>query len=140
MSTARFSLLALPHSSADDAEFHVSLFVGPRLSDDGTLADYPLFADWAALLLDAGTTIELVDQSGVAYTVALVSSPEPPARRAVFPPTTPVKGWATKTPPVAGAVTYDTRAVEGIAKTIPLLTLAADPVNLPSPSQSPLGP
>ena len=34
MATELFSVVALPHSVADGADYHVSLFVSPRLTPD----------------------------------------------------------------------------------------------------------
>ena len=83
-----FTVVALPHSRAAGADFHVSLFISPRLTPDGAegeLRDFTLFPHWAALLQD-DATFELRDQDGVIEATPLLGAIEPAVWDAVFPP------------------------------------------------------
>jgi hypothetical protein len=141
MATEHFTVVALPHSVAADAEFHVSLFVSPQLVPDGPegeLQDFKLFPHWAALLEDAAV-IELFDQIGVIPSEPLLDPVSPEVWDAVFPPETPVRA--------PGDVDYSDRhwrtfragELHDAAKVFHLVAMFSDPTSPPLPSVHPLG-
>jgi hypothetical protein len=94
MASEIFTVVALPHSRAADAPFHVSLFVSPRLTPDdaeGELGDFTWFPRWATLL-HGGAPIELRDQLGPIEVSAELGPIDEALWDAVFPPDTPVRG------------------------------------------------
>lgn len=70
MPTESFHALALPYSvrpPETDDDFHVSLFIAPRLEPDGEeqlLEKFAVFPDWAAAVADS-LEVRLEDQAGV---------------------------------------------------------------------------
>ena len=53
MATENFTVIALPHSLAPNADYHVSLFISPDLvpnGSEGDLADFRHFPLWAEVL------------------------------------------------------------------------------------------
>lgn len=138
-----FSVCALPHSCAEQADFHVSLFVSPRLTP-GTptgagevLDEYAVFRRWAALLT-GGTTVELRDQSGVVRCTPLLAAVQPDVWDAAFPPGTPVRGQPL--PDWDGRRWRSFRAarVHDLAKVIQAASVYTDPTTPPAPSAHPL--
>ena len=99
MATEIFTVVALPHSVAADADFHVSLFISPRLTPDArrrrAAAASRYFPHWAALLED-DTTVELFDQIGPIESSRSSTAVDPDLWDAVFPPTTPVERRASR--------------------------------------------
>src|SRR5690348_6731796 len=98
MATERFLLTALPYSCADDADFHVSLFVSPDLlgdHPDTVLKEFEDFPHWADLVKNGRngtpTTIELSDQVGPIEATPLLDPIDPAAWDAAFPLDTPVE-------------------------------------------------
>ena len=87
MVTERFTVVALPHSKAEDADFHVSLFISPQLTPDkveGRLDQFKVFVDWAGIVKKVGV-IELSDQMGVIEAEALLDVIDDEAWVDVFP-------------------------------------------------------
>src|ERR687888_2184211 len=94
MPTETFSVCALPHSCAADAEFHVSLFVSPKLTPDvpsDELHTFSLFPHWGAIVKQQ-VTIELFDQAGVIEATPLLGGLKPKVWDSAFPSDTPVNG------------------------------------------------
>lgn len=141
MSAEFFVSTALPHSIAEDAPFHVSVFIAPRIEPDQPIDElrrFELFPEWAAALADS-LEVTLVDQDG-----PLEAEParvaDPVLWAALFPPDTPV---------VANAVpywedhdwrTFSAQSVHDIAMGIHMQTIYADPTEPPLPSSHPLLP
>ena len=93
MVTEKFTVVALPHSKADDAEFHVSLFISPQLIPDkpeGRLDDFEVFVDWAGIIKKVGG-IQLADQTGPIEATPLLDVIDVKAWSDVFPGDTPVR-------------------------------------------------
>ncbi|WP_282947977.1 hypothetical protein [Cellulomonas endometrii] len=88
---------ALPHSLADDAPFHLTVFVthklvaGPGEPAAPTLADFPPAADWVGTL--AGCTLTLRTSLGAALPLRVVSAPDAGAWSAALPPGTRVAAF-----------------------------------------------
>src|SRR5690349_12958812 len=88
-----FTVIALPHSFRDPDDFHVSLFVSPRLTpsrDGEQLSNARVFPDWTRQL--AGARIQLFDDQGEVECRPLLDVLEPSLWRRMFGPTTPVVG------------------------------------------------
>lgn len=140
MASETFSVCALPHSCATGAEFHVSLFVSPKLAPDvpwDELRSFTYFPHWAAgVKKDA--TIELFDQDGPIASTPLLAAVQPAVWDSAFPPETPVKG---PEPPDWGQRrwrTFDTRTVHDFGKAVHLATMYAAPTSPPAPADHPL--
>ena len=140
MASETFSVCALPHSCAAGAEFHVSLFVAPKLTPDvewDELRSFTYFPHWAAgVKKDA--TIELFDQNGPIAATPLLAAVRPAVWDAAFPPETPVKGpvppdWAQRR-----WRTFDARTVHDFGKAVHLATMYAAPTSPPAPADHPL--
>ena len=142
MPIERFTVVTLPYSVSEDAEFHVSLFVSPQLEPDdevGELREFPSFADWTEILhYDA--LIDLFDQDGP-LPIELVREPGrliPEVWKAIFPPHTPVR--------VRGRLDYSNRhwrtfaaaELHDAAKVMHLTAMVADPTTPPLPSRHPV--
>ena len=87
MRTERYIALALPQTAADDAEWHVTAFITPKLDtdeDDAVLAGFPLFADWARIV-DETAVFTLWDQNGPMKTERIASTTDAGAWNAAFP-------------------------------------------------------
>ena len=80
--TETFTVCALPHSCAAGADFHVSLFVSPKLTADkpvGELQTFPLFPHWGDDRQARTITVELFDQAGPIEATPLLGDVEPGA-------------------------------------------------------------
>ena len=142
MSTERFLLTALPYSCADDADFHVSLFVSPDLLGDhpGTVLDeFRFFPHWADLMKNGQPVIELSDQQGIIDATPLLDPIDPAAWDAAFPPDTPVESRAMPDWSDRRWRTFDAAGVHDAAKLVHLLTVFSSPTDPPLPDASPLG-
>src|SRR5262245_47644109 len=92
MPTESFTVTALPHSIAADADVHVAVFIAPEIVPDvqgQKLGDAQLFPEWADVVA-RDTRIELFDQGGAIEATALLDRVEPDEWPAVFPPDTPI--------------------------------------------------
>ena len=131
-----YVLTALPHSIDPAEPFHVSVVVSPRLSPDGTLADFPVFAAWTDHL--AAATLTVVDHTGLPFTITR-SSPDDPSRWAtVFPADTPVRSFEPQSFANRQWHSYSASRMDLLGKVVHVLSIAADPIDSPLPSRSPL--
>jgi hypothetical protein len=131
-----YVLTALPHSVDPDDSFHVSVVVSPRLTPSGTLADFPVFVAWPDELATA--TLTVVDHTGVPFTTTPLPPDDPTRWGAVFPPETPVHGFVPQTFAGHEWFSYPAARMDQLAKAVHLVSLAADPIDPPLPSGSPL--
>jgi hypothetical protein len=140
MPTEIFSVCALPHSCATDADFHVSLFVSPKLTPDQPLDElhtFSLFPHWGALVAEE-VTVELFDQAGPIEATPVLAGLKPNVWDSAFPPDTPVNGR-----PVPGWQqrrwrTFDARTVHDFGKAVHLATMYTGPTAPPAPDDHPL--
>ncbi len=146
MAVEHFIALALPYSTRKGEDFHVSVFVTPKLAGDAateagpdgtTLSDFAVFPHWAAAVRD-GLTVELRDQDGPIPCTAVLDPIEPDVWDALFPGLTPVR--ANVVPPLADRRwrTFDLQGVHDTGKLIGLLTSASSVVDPPAPGSHPL--
>jgi hypothetical protein len=129
--------LALPAGvvpTATTATAALSVFVSPRLTgpDGATLADFPLFAQWASTVAGASFQLTLDDGSAVAATVVSLR-PDLALWAQLFPPATPViprtfdeSNVATRTPS-----TYPQQAVHQITQNGYAGVHVSSPVTVP---------
>lgn len=134
----RYSVVALPRSVARDAEAHVALFVSPRLSPDGTLADFEPVSRWAAAVADAQTTITLTDQTNRPYTIAPALPDDPRWWDAVFPPETPVRAWDSRSLDGRTLQSFPADSGPRLAKALHASSFAASPLDAPAPRDNPV--
>jgi len=140
MPSESFTVTALPHSVADDAEFHVAVFVAPEIVPDFAgqqLGEAQLFPDWAAVVA-GDTRIELFDQASAIEATPLLDRIHPGEWPAVFPPDTPIlnrrgpdladRRWRSFRP----AYLHDS------AKLLHAVAMFADPTSPPLPTRHPL--
>ncbi len=140
MGANTFTVIALPHSLAADARYHVSVFVGPQLvpdAGDGVLEEFDGFVQWAALLR-GGAHIVLSDQDGVIEAMPLLDQVDPQVWDAVFPPTTPVRGPQTPDLLDRHWRTFSAAAVHDGPKLVNLLGIFSDASSPPAPLDHPL--
>jgi hypothetical protein len=131
-----FSVVALPHSHAKDAPFHVSLFVAPRLSPDGVLKEFDHFVDWAGAVVSSETAIELRDDHGPIGVSPILDIVDPGLWRAVFPLDTPVRTGAVPEWDDRHWRTFSAARVHDAAKWFQMGAVGLDQTELPSPSSS----
>ena len=135
----RFVVVALPHSAREDDEFHVSLFVSPKLEpdgDEGKLNEHKAFVNWTRKL--ARATFTLRDQNGTIDCEALLDRTDPTVWPKAFRPSTPVRGqavpdWSNRT-----FHSFDARNVTTLAKTIHAAGMLASPTRPPTVAEHPL--
>ena len=132
-----YTVVALPRSVAAKATVHVSLFISPRLSPNGKLADFEPVAHWAQALSDPAVKVTLADQNGP-YTITPALPLDASYWEAVFPPGTPVKAWDSKS--LNGRRLHSFPATTGpsLAKVVHNSAFGASPVDLPSPDSDPM--
>ena len=146
MPTESFHALALPHSvrpPETDDDFHVSVFIAPRLEPDGEeqlLEEFGIFPDWAAVVRDS-FEIRLEDQVGVIEGVEpLLDQVDPDIWRELFPPDrTPVRANRVPDWRARGWRSFDAGTVADIAKLLHIATVATSLSELPDPSRHFLG-
>jgi hypothetical protein len=141
MVTEKFTVVALPHSKAEDADFHVSLFISPQLTPDkaeGRLDEFEVFVDWAGIVKKVGG-IELSDQMGVIEAEALLDEIDGEAWVDVFPKDTPVRRPVAPDWSERHWRTFDAGAVHNAGKAFHLLPLFTSPTSPPLPSAHPIG-
>jgi hypothetical protein len=141
MATELFSVVALPHSVAGGADYHVSLFVSPRLTPDGgegKLSDFERFPHWAKVL-ESDATIELFDQIGPIAASPMFDDLDPDLWDKVFPPSTPVRGQENVDFSDRHWRTFRAGEVHDAAKLLHLVAMFSDPTSPPAPSVHPLG-
>lgn len=138
----RFTVAALPHSVAGDADFHVSLFVSPRLTpdgDEGELQEFKHFLHWATVLADGDAGIELFDQSGTIAVTPILGLIEAETWDAVFPLDTPVRGPTAPDYRSRHWRTFRAGELHDTAKLLHVAAMFSDPTSPPAPSVHPLG-
>ena len=141
MVTEKFTVVALPHSKVDDAEFHVSLFISPQLIPDkpeGRLDDFEVFVDWAGIIKKVGG-IQLADQTGPIGATPLLDVIDVKAWTEVFPGDTPVRGPVAPEWSDRHWRTFDAGAVHNAGKAFHLLPVFTSPTSPPAPSAHPIG-
>ncbi|WES62873.1 hypothetical protein P0L94_10420 [Microbacter sp. GSS18] len=142
MSTERFVVVALPHSSAAGAEWHVTAFITPKIDTadpQAVLSQFPLFLDWAHRIDEQGE-FTIWDQDGPMDTVRIDSGVDAGVWSAAFPPHTPVRAntvpdWSNR-----NKVTYNAGMTAMVAKALHLQTAFLSPDSPPAPSEHLLGP
>ncbi|MEN8040930.1 MAG: hypothetical protein ABFR95_05445 [Actinomycetota bacterium] len=141
MTQERFTVVALPYSRDDDSEFHVSLFISPRLIPTGAgemLEAFETFLDWTNHLTSA--SFELRNQSGLIEAEPLLGELDPAAWSAIFPSDTPVRNpeapdWSNRY-----WRTFRAAEVHDTAKLISAVAMAANPTipGVPDRQKDPL--
>lgn len=114
---------ALPYSLADDAPFHLTIFITHKLTGGGALlSGYPAAADWPGTL--AGCTLMLTTSlnPGTALPLRVVSAADTGSWAAVLPPGTPVATFPT---PVLSGETWRTNPASRMSDHAVDLQLAA---------------
>ena len=134
-----FAALALPYSTSEDADHHVSVFISPKLTaaDEGsTLDEFRVFPDWATRAKTA--TITLEDQDGVIECTPLTDPIVPDVWSALFPTSTPVR--TNLVPDWQGRHwrSFSAKTVHDIGKLVHLQTMYSSPTTPPAPAQHPL--
>jgi hypothetical protein len=140
MPTEIFSACALPHSCAAAADFHVSLFVSPKLTPDVPLDElqtFSLFPHWGATVKQK-VTVELFDQAGAIEATPLLGQVQPKVWDSAFPPDTPVQGRSVPDWQGRRWRTFDARTVHDFGKAVHLATMYAGPTAPPAPDDHPL--
>jgi len=144
MTTTRLLATALPYSLAEDAPFHCSVFFTHRLTPDTgadsarpTLALFPDTAGWVKTLL-TGSLVLVTDTAPDGIPVKVVSTPDQGDWGAVFPPTTPVIGFATPTVTDQPWKTYPAHAIEGDALATTIGSTVVSPLTPPSVLNNPV--
>lgn len=140
MATEQYTVVALPHSIAADADHHVSLFIAPRLVPDGAegrLDQFTWFPHWAARLL-SDVQFGLRDQLGSIDVSPRLDPIDADVWDAVFGPDTPVK--APPPPDWDGRHWRTFRAAEihDFAKLAHVVAMIIGPTTPPAPSSHPL--
>jgi hypothetical protein len=140
MPTEIFTVCALPHSCAAGADFHVSLFVSPKLTPDqpfDELHTFSLFPHWGAVVKQK-VVVELFDQAGPIEATPLLGVLKPNVWNAAFPPETPVNGQPVPDWQQRRWRTFDARTVHDFGKAVHLATMYASPTAPPAPDDHPL--
>jgi hypothetical protein len=141
MATELLTVVALPHSVATGADFHVSVFVSPRLTPDsaeGKLEDFDHFPHWAKLLA-GDAAFELFDQIGPIKVEPILKPLDPDLWDAVFPPATPVRAPRDLDFSDRHWRTFRAAEIHDAAKLLHVVAMFADPTSPPRPSVHPLG-
>ena len=134
-----FVVVALPHSAREEEEFHVSLFVSPKLVPDlaeGRLNDHKAFVNWTRKLARASITLR--DQDGTIDCEALLERTDATVWPRVFRPSTPVRGQAVPDWSGRDFNSFDARNVATLAKTIHAAGMLASPTRPPTVAEHPL--
>ncbi|WP_294173693.1 hypothetical protein [uncultured Sphingomonas sp.] len=137
----RFTLTALPLTSAEDRPFHVSLHIAPRVDDPEPgllLGDCPLFASFTQRLL--GAEIVLLDETRSPISAEpLLSQADSELWPKLFPPDLPVRAPGTDTFENRKWQSFPVREVHDTARTVAVLSMFESPVDPPRPFGSVLG-
>jgi hypothetical protein len=140
MPTETFTVCALPHSCAAGADFHVSLFVSPKLTPDvpfDELQTFSVFPHWGAIVKQR-ISVELFDQAGPIEATPLLADLKPKVWDSAFPPDTPVNGQPVPDWQQRRWRTFDARTVHDFGKAVHLATMYSSPTALPAPDDHPL--
>lgn len=141
MPTERFTVVALPHSVDDDAAFHVSVVVAPRLTPDRgatSLEEFATFLRWTEAL--AAGEVTLANDAGPLAVTPLLGVLEPKAWPGAFPPDTPVRAPAAPEWDERHWRTFRAAETHDTAKLLSFVALAVDPTEpgTPDPERDPL--
>ena len=136
----QYTVVALPRSVVPEAEAHVALFVSPRLTPSGTLADFEPVTQWAKAIADPQTKITLTDHTNRPFELRAALPDDPRYWDAVFPPETPVVAWDSTS--LDGRTLQSFPAASGpqVAKALHAASFAASPIDPPTPKLSPVAP
>ncbi|MFC9919601.1 hypothetical protein [Agromyces binzhouensis] len=143
MSTTTVMATALPYSLADDARFHLTVFITHKLVDGGpgaTLADFPAAADWIGTLGDATFGLVSSLDPGTALPLRVVSDPAPDAASwaAVLPPSTTVEDFPAPTPTDEAWRTTPASRMSDHAVDLHLAAIGAAPTRRPGVAGDPI--
>ncbi|MDQ3987426.1 MAG: hypothetical protein M3280_13130 [Actinomycetota bacterium] len=141
MTTESFTAIALPHSVSSQADFHVSLFIAPRLTpddDEGPLDSFTYFFHWTELL-QHDATIELFDQAGPIDVRPLLGVLSTELWDALFPGDTPVRAPRDLDFTDRHWRTFAADEIHDAAKLMHVTSIFSDPTSPPLPSDLPLG-
>jgi hypothetical protein len=86
---------ALPHSLADDAPFHLTVFLTHKLVGGALLSDFHAAADWVGTLAGCTFTLATSLDPNTALPLRVVSTADAASWAAVLPPGTPVDAFPT---------------------------------------------
>jgi hypothetical protein len=138
--TESFLVSALPHSADPAAPFHVSLYIGHRLTPDGgadgAVGDFAHVRDWTAQLAGAEITL-LGHRPGQPATVIaahVVGTTDPTLWGKVFPKRLLVQPWTTKDPTAVPWQTFPAHAMDVHARRVHEEAMVSSPVVAPAPS------
>lgn len=140
MPTESFVVTALPHSASPTAPFHVSLYLGHRLTPDGptgTLADFRHVRDWTASVADAEITLfgHRAGQQPVVLATRRVGDLRTDLWAKVFPVELPVVGWEPKDLTATPWRTFPAHRMDVHAKGLHGAAITASAVVAPQPSE-----
>lgn len=114
---------ALPYSLADDAPFHLTVFITHKLTGGGALlAGYPAAANWVGTLAGCTLTLTTSLNAGTALPLRVVSATDAASWAAVLPPGTPVEAFPA---PVLSGETWHTNPASRMSDHAVDLHLAA---------------
>ncbi|HEX5858548.1 MAG TPA: hypothetical protein VFY91_10625, partial [Microbacterium sp.] len=142
MATEHVIGLALPYSARDEEDFHVSVFLTPKLTPDAAgapLSTFEVFPHWTKALLEDGR-VELSDQTGVIECTPVLDPLRPDVWDALFPPDTPVGVNAVPEWQQRHWRSFDAQRVHDLGKVVGLLSAMGSPVEPPLPSTNLLTP
>lgn len=134
-----FTVIALPRSTDPEREFHVSLFVSPRLTPNkakGRLAEFDHFKRWSELLAEGGAEISLFagSQSDRVVAKPLLDRIGPELWAKVFPGDTAVRPRPLPEPPKQSLVSYPVHMIDRDALILHSIALTQEPVDHPTPT------
>ncbi len=149
MAEESFLLTALPHSAADGAPFHLSLFVTHRLTPDGPggpkavgkVSDFPRVADWTGLLSTSTLTLTGRTAGGATVTLPatmLLDGLDASLWPRVFPPGLDVRPWRVPDHTAVPWRTFAAHRMQSHALLVHFISLVASPTEPPGVEANPL--
>lgn len=134
-----FLVTALPHSADPTAPFHVSLYVGHRLTPDGgsgVVGDFPHVSSWTAQLDDAEITLwgHRPGQPPERIPADVVTPRQPALWAKTFPKRLAVLPWETKDPTATPWQTYPAHRMDVHARRVHEEAMVSSPVVAPKPT------
>jgi hypothetical protein len=144
MAEESFLVTALPHSAAEAARFHVSLFITHRLTPDGAsgvVSDFPNVADWTERVGKATLTLRGHSAGGAVVTIPatmLTDVLEPDLWPRVFPGDLTVLPWQVPNHTATPWRTFAANRMQSHALLMHAAAMVASPTALPSVSGNPL--
>ena len=132
---------ALPYSLADDAPFHLTVFISHKLVggiEGAVLSDFPAAADWVTTLSGCTLTLMTSLDPGVGIPLRVVSDPDTAAWGSVLPPTVRVDAFPA--PSLSGTVWHTNPAsrISDQAVDLHLAAIAAAPALRPGVALDPV--